>query len=211
MAEIKIEKKKPIWPWLLLGALILALVIWLVVDDDDDLDELERVDTTEMVGENNEGYGNEDSYGDNGNIGTDEDNRMVDAYVNFVDNDPDKMGLDHEFTNEALTKLIYATKSIAADIGYDIETDITKAQKLADKIKVDPFETTHANSIREVADILSNTLHNLQKEKYPSLSGDINNLKNAASKIKPDTLTLDQKQDVKGFFAAAADLLRKMN
>jgi hypothetical protein len=107
--------------------------------------------------------------------------------------------------------LIYATQNIAAETDYNIDTDITQAKDLADRIKEDPFETTHANSIRKAADILSNTLHNLQKEKYPSLSGEVNDVKNAASQINPDVLTLDQKQEVKGFFGEAADLLRKMN
>ncbi len=33
MAEIKIEKKKPIWPWILLFLGVLALIYFLVIKD----------------------------------------------------------------------------------------------------------------------------------------------------------------------------------
>lgn len=41
MAEIKIEKKKPIWPWILLFLGVLALIYFLVIKDteNDPLDE----------------------------------------------------------------------------------------------------------------------------------------------------------------------------
>ncbi len=48
MAEIKIEKKKPIWPWILLGLIILAVIVYFVIadngDDDDDFNEEENTE-----------------------------------------------------------------------------------------------------------------------------------------------------------------------
>lgn len=34
MAEIKIEKKNPIWPWILVGVIILALILYFFVFKD---------------------------------------------------------------------------------------------------------------------------------------------------------------------------------
>jgi hypothetical protein len=51
MAEIKIEKKKPVWPWILL-VLILAAVIYFFVfrDKEAEQDVIEEVqDTTSMI------------------------------------------------------------------------------------------------------------------------------------------------------------------
>ena len=48
MAEIKIEKKKPIWPWILL-ILVLAAVLYYFMnqDTDDDDGEIETIETTD--------------------------------------------------------------------------------------------------------------------------------------------------------------------
>ena len=87
MAEIKIEKKPPIWPWILLGLLVLGfLVYWFALRDHDTDDRMgmEEVENTEMVTTNETGN-------ETGPVGS----------VAFVNNDPDAMGLDHEYTNEA--------------------------------------------------------------------------------------------------------------
>lgn len=55
MAEIKIEKKKPIWPWILLFLGVLALIYFLVIKDtendpldtDNDGDHIEIEDTSQ--------------------------------------------------------------------------------------------------------------------------------------------------------------------
>lgn len=54
MAEIKVEKKKPVWPWILLIIIILGIVVYLFVYDDyndevddfDDVDDIEEIETS---------------------------------------------------------------------------------------------------------------------------------------------------------------------
>lgn len=135
----------------------------------------------------------------------------VSNYVTFVENDPDQMGLDHEYSMEALDLLTRAVEAKAADTGYDVKADLDQVQEYADKITNEPFATTHANSIRKAGEILSRALTNMQQAKYPALSADAERVANAATGINPDVLTLDQKTAVKGFFGEAADLLQKMN
>jgi hypothetical protein len=55
-------------------------------------------------------------------LGIKENNDIVAAYVNFVENNKEKMSLDHAYTNEALSKLIEATNAIANEVGYDVQT-----------------------------------------------------------------------------------------
>ena len=59
MAEIRIEKKKPVWPWILIGLIILAVIFFVVFasDDDDefnndDTDELREMDSRDTLGVN---------------------------------------------------------------------------------------------------------------------------------------------------------------
>ena len=191
MTEIKIEKKKLIWPWILLVLGIVAAG-WFFFVHLDTADSAKSADNTSLIDVN-------------------ENNNSVAAYVTFINSDSATMGIDHVFTNEAYTKLIAAVEAMAGEVGYDVKADITKAQQLADQITIDPMVTTHGDKIRSAADVLTNSLQNLQQAKYPSLSAEAADVKSAASAINPETLTLDQRDAVKSFFEKAADLLNSMN
>ena len=144
-------------------------------------------------------------------IGVKENNEKVIAYVRFVEEDNTKMELDHSYTNEALLKLTEATRAIAEETNHDVRGDLDKVKEYADKITTDPFATTHADNIRKSADILTSVLQNIQQARYPGLSKEVEEVKNACAAIKPNVLTLDQKEAVKSFFRESADVLEKMN
>jgi len=192
MAEIKIEKKKSVWLWVLLILGVTALLLY-ILSLNDGSQKMEKIpETTDLLSVNE-------------NLAT------VNAFVVFVESDSNKMTLDHAYTNEALLKLVEATNAIADEVGYDIKADIDQVKEYAEIITVEPYETTHANNIRKASDILTKILQNIQQAKYPGLSNEVLQLRNASSLINPDVLTLDQKDAVKSFFSSAADLLKKMN
>lgn len=49
MAEIKVEKKKPVWPWILAALIILAVILYFVLNDNEAEDDLMEEDTMEEV------------------------------------------------------------------------------------------------------------------------------------------------------------------
>jgi len=191
MTEIKIEKKKPVWPWILL-VLGLLVAAWFIFFRNDKDEPVETADKTAL-------------------IDVHENNNIVATYVTFINSDTNTMSLDHAFTSEALTKLTDAVDAMATEAGYDVKVDIAKAKQYADEITKDPMSTTHADKIRSAADVLSTSLQNMQQAKYPGLSAEAADVKSAAAAINPETLTLDQRDAVKSFFRKAADLLNKMN
>lgn len=197
MAEIKIEKKKPIWPWILLIIALLAIAWYFFFRNDTD-EQAESVETVETA--NNSAL-----------IDVHENNSMVAAYVTFINSDTNKMTLDHAYTSEALTKLTNAIDAMATEAGYDVKADIARAKQLADEITKDPMSTAHGDKIKRAADVLSTSLQNMQQAKYPELSAEGADVKSSASAINPETLTLNQRDAVKTFFRKAADLLNKMN
>lgn len=138
-----------------------------------------------------------------------EKNLAVTDYINFLSSGKE-MGLNHEFTNEAFRRLIAALTSKAAEVNFSIAADLDKVKEHAEHITKDPFETTHANSIRKAADILSGLMKNLQTSKYPALSNNVMEVEKAASSINPSILTLDQQTQVKSFFETSGNLLQKM-
>jgi hypothetical protein len=196
MAEIKIEKKSPIWPWVLVALLVIGALIYFIFFRETGGEREQITDTP--TEETRDPDSNNTS--------------PVSAYVAFIHSGTDQqMTLDHEFTNEALLKLTNATEAMADKVGYNGGKEIQDVRDYANKITQDPFETTHADNIRRSADILSNVLQNIQQSEFQSLSNEAADVKKAAESIDPDTLTLDQRDAVKAFFDKAATLLEKMN
>jgi hypothetical protein len=202
MAEIKIEQKKQNWPWIIVGIVVAAILIYFVAFRDNDNDNtMEEVTETNYVSKVNE----------SDLLGVKENNSTVAAYVSFVENDTARMSLDHAYTNEALVKLMAATNAMADEIGYDIQADLDKLEESAKLIDNEPFETSHAKNIRNATDNSTTALQNMQRAKYPGLTSEVDELKSASASINPKTLTLDQKDAVKNYFVKASDLLQKMN
>ncbi len=199
MAEIKIEKKKTIWPWIIVGLLVLAVILYFLYFRNDNEDKVaDAAATTTRV---------EDSTNP---VNTNENNNAVDAFVTYVNADTATMGLDHVYAHNALIKLIDATQATADRQSFNLQAELDKAREDADKITNDPTATTHAGYIKDAARKLSTALQNMQQAKYPQLNAESQKVKGAANDISNADLTLDQKQTVKTFFNEAADLLKKM-
>ncbi len=81
----------------------------------------------------------------------------------------------------------------------------------ANNITEDKFAVSHADDIRRAANLVTAALKELQQAKYPALAIGAADVATAASKINPDRLTLDQREEVKAFFRSTAALLEKMN
>jgi len=218
MTEIKIEKKKPVWPWILLGLGAIGVLIYFLifynyngqtneVPKTSEFNEVPKTPEFIEVPETSKLIDTKET----DLINLKENNSTVAAYINFVETSKEKMSLDHSYTNEALLKLIEATNAMADEVGYEVRADLEKAKEYAEMIEKDPFATTHADSIKKAGDILTNALQNIQKAKYPGLTNEVAGLENALELIKPGILTLDQKDEIKTFFSTAADLLHKMN
>lgn len=196
MAEIKIEKKAPVWPWIVAALVIIALLVYFfVLRDDNNSDQPgQEEQTTEQPA-------TEVNRGDNGGA--------VAAYVQFVDAGRN-MGLDHEYTNGALSRLTEAVRAKAGQLNVDVSADLQQVEQNAKQIEQDPFETSHADKIRSAADILARAMGNMQQQHYPDLNKEAEAVKQAASGIDPGTLTLDQRDAVKNFFDRSASLLQGM-
>ena len=196
MADIDIEKKKPIWPWILLGLLIIAAIIafflWFDGDEEDDIDDVEPVANS-----------------DNMATLTSDTEGVIAAYTAFLDEDMD-MGIGHEYTHSGLTQLIEAVRQVADDLDVDVDADLAEAKANANDIMKDPMDVDHANKIRNAVQVIAGALVTIQQERFPQLGQESDKLRDYAQNIMPDTKTLNQKEDVKTFFQQAEDLLTKM-
>lgn len=204
MAEIEIEKKSPIWPWILLAILIIGALLYFFVLADDDVDDADDMNT-EQVYEDNDMDNNTTDYQDAENMGYVAAINEYDTYIK----DP-QMGIDHEYANGALMKLIAAVEATANELGVDINADLDKAKKEAQSITKDPLKVTHANSIKDSGKHILKALKSIQTEKFPDMSNAYSEIDSAFSKIDAGKETLNQKNEVKSFFNKVSSLLNSM-
>lgn len=201
MAEIEIVKKKPIWPWVLLGIIILAILYFLFFRDGDVVSDDGTDDTIEMTTENTV---------DNEALMLSETaaSKIAD-YTTYVDKDPD-MGIDHDYANTSLNKLIDAVEALANTLDVDIKADLETARSNAASITTDPYALDHADKIKNAGGIITRALKTVQTEKFPDMDQRSSDLQNALDAMAPETQTLEQKATMKTFFQQAGELLTQM-
>ena len=205
MAEIKIEKKKPVWPWILLGLIILAVILYFVFADDEGEDVLEE-ETTEQVVAPMETEEEETWEWEEDNLSGEE---SVGNYMTLI-GDTERMGIDHEYSSEVLISLINALENRAEEADINTEVEIEDLKNNVRDIKEDPLTLTHANTINNVATKIVNLMERMQKEKFPNISNDVQEVRTALQNIQPSTPTLEQKDAVNSFYKEAGDVLQNM-
>jgi len=217
MAEIKIEKKQPVWPWILLGLIILGVILYFLLSDNDRVDDMDDNNNTEEVDTTYQTTGTNDRNtatwpdDDTNRIPTaTANNESINTYLAHVGN-TSRMGVEHEYTNNALLHLINAVDYKAQEQNVNIQTDLTAIRNDARTITQNPQATNHANHIKNAATKLATAMEKIQKEKFPNLTQDVAEVKTAAQEIDTSAQTLDQKDKINAFFNEAADALRKMS
>lgn len=207
MAQIRIEEKKKgsILPWII-GLLLLALVIWVVAETFDEAEE--EIYTEETVEENEEvvaPVANDVDYA-----------TPIAAYLAATEDMEGEMSLDHEFSHRALTQLTTATVALAESKGLTDESDARakadRVKQLADEITRDPMADDHGDKIGMAAMLITEMLETVDRESYGNQSSDaIQQLRTNAQDISSKTLALDQKEDIRSFFAQARTVLQRMS
>lgn len=214
MANIRLEERKTNFLPILLGLLLVGLIAWAAfafLDNEDgdaallDSEEMEAPlaeMATEITGQEDGTYTNDDeTY-----------RAAITKFTDYTTNMQGEMGLDHDFSHNAITYLATASEAIAAAKGVDITDNTERAKQLADDITVDPYATNHAEKIRMAAINITETLERIDAEAFNGVAnGDLANLRKEAQSINGKTLTLNQKEDVRGFFKAARAVLMKLS
>lgn len=203
MAEIKIKKKSPIWPWILLGLVILVLLYFLFVQNDDDVadtmdDDIEMTTPAEN-----------DTVDDEAMMLSETADSEISAYQTYIA-DEANMGLEHKYSHSALTKLIDATQAVANTLNVDISADLGEARSKANHITKDTYDVDHANKIKAAGNSIVKALRTIQTQKFPGLNESCNELQESLNALSPETKTLEQKTAMKNFYEQAAELLTKM-
>lgn len=211
MAEIEIQKKErpPVWPWLL-GLLVLALVIWAVVDFGTE-DELPLADVETEVIPGVVPLPQEDGQGQL----PQEVQQFASECMTAPAQDQTDMGRQHEYTANCMQQLASGIEAVLErdqrqDEGVTRNLDAlrTSVQQLQSS---DASATQHANLTRAAAMRALDTIENARTLWYAArtdVDSAISEARTAAESITADTPLLEQRDEVHRFFREAGEALQ---
>ena len=215
MTEIKIEKKKPIWPWILLILIVLGIIAYFVYanpdldnrsdDFDDDVINEKIIDSKTDQMSTDDTYNTDKSYGG-----------VYDGYMAFDESirDSTRIAVDSSYTKKAFSNL---TKLVVKQAD---KNDIEDSQPLEDlrnySVLITEISKTSGNmenfkNFKTLCDKIAAVLGDVQAKSYPSLQQEASNLKQIASKISLSTPMDKQQTDLNDFLHKSRDILKSMN
>ena len=206
MAEIRIEKKKPVWPWVLLAIIVVGVILFFLLRDYDtndsdmntnaDTEELDQMDNEDM---NTAAWKKDSLQSDYDRTGK----RTSDsAYIG----DNSRLGRDSTYTSSAFTQLITAVEMRAMQKNIDLSADFREMKNQAQQLSLNMKEP----SMKELSTKISDVFQNIQEKEYPTLQQEVQDLKDQAQEIGASE-SFDDNGHLKDFFRKASQLLQKMN
>lgn len=190
--------------------LLLALAIWGVAELFEESDELVGEDI-EVYEEADDVEGVASPIVENTPDVYDGYREEINDYMAYTKSMKGEMGLGHDFTHDAMTLLATAIASAAEAHDVEMSDNISRSKELVDEIQLDPYATNHADKIRMAAINLTESLERIDKWALNGKNaGALKDLRAEAQSIKAETLTLDQKDDVRSFFNAARGVLSNL-
>jgi hypothetical protein len=197
MAEIRVEKKKPVWPWILVAILILLALLYFFVwadgnesdddaQDDDQIEQLEQYETEEYA---------ENDYPEN----------AIGRYLNYVDrgDDDDVLGNDPRSQQKAMMLLLEAVEEKSIELNHTPGPEMESISQWEPQQQLD--------SIRQTGKLVVDNLEAIQRDQYPELEDEVQELRTHLDELAEGSSDEERDLFLGGFFTQAADILRKMD
>lgn len=215
MADIDVQRREgaPIWLWLV-GAALLALLIWAIfaITGRDD-EQIGMVQDTTMVAATETAPVVTPAPVDGAPAALTE-------YMNECRLEegtrPEDMGVEHEFSVNCFERLASSIEAVAQQRAADaaVRQHVEVIRRNAQQIRQsDPISTEHAAQTREAAAAGASALEAMQQSAQTAdaqLQSSVAEVRSAAQQISPDALQLEQRGDVRTYFARAGDALNRL-
>ena len=212
MTEIKIEKKKPIWPIVIVTIIILIAIyfLWFYNDQEMSNDPLEK-DTISSVEElfNVELLDNDGEVLYEGNYGTIRGEQAIADYLKYTDDRTNRSTGD--YYRSSFSKLIEATERVAELEQVDVSNTLSVARESSENISSNTERAVSSENIRKTADDVSRALRNIQRQAFANLSNEMAEVEEAVSDIDRDQSLDSENEDIREFFDKSAHLIGKMD
>ena len=211
MAEIKIEKKKPVWPWILAVLVILGIIVYfgyenperdLLNDDYDDVSNEQVMESdTNPVDTTRDTFTPGDAYTQYG------------AFEGSI-RDSTRIAVDSSYTKKAYYNLSKAVAKKAEEMNVDSSqalTDLKDFSMLITKVSSPLSSSETAKNFKTASDKVVKVLEDIQVKSYPELEAQVADLKQVTSKMDGHISMDQQQENITQFLQKSRDVLRAMN
>lgn len=212
MAEIKIEKKKPMWPWIALILIILAIIAFLVYQNqanDDYLDD----DNTDMVDDMNDTIDNDTTIYDSTNTYDDGSASMM-ALMEAM-KDSTRFGTDSTYTQTALHNLAKVTVAKAKSKMLESSSALSDLEQYTSMNNTSdsrvPDTNNLASEFKSVSEDIVTVIDALYSKNGMTMEQDLKKLKETSNKISGTNALPKQQNTIQSFFRQAHDALHNIN
>lgn len=211
MAEIKIEKKKPVWPWVILILVVLGIIAYFVYANDEDVnDDFDDDITNEQVMDTTNTQSSYDSY----NTGT--TNSSYDQFMAYDQSiaDSTRVAVDSSYTKKAFANLTKAVVQKADENNIEDSealTDLRNFSSLITSISTTTKDTKGFKNFKTASDKVVKVMEDIQKKAYPSLQTQVADLKKTAAKVDGSVMMNKQQEQLYAFLRQSRDVLQMMN
>lgn len=208
MAEIKIEKKKPVWPWILLVLIIIGILVYYFVFSDQKVVSQDygglTPETTIPEVNNSRSYKSETK--DSSYF---EFNREVEKYLVMI-HDKARLGNDVEFTRAALIQLTNTVQAALEEKIIEIPTDQKNPESSVQENDSISDSENLADNLKKTGERIASTLESEQQLQFPDLFEEAMEIKNAITEVNPELEISEQKGNIVAFFESSGNFLKKM-
>lgn len=203
MTELNIERKeRTAWPWLLLGALVVALLLWFLFGRADDPAEVGLADTA-AAGELAVVAPAATVPATDGEMP-----QAVTDFLQFTEASPAvEATVAHDYTADGLRRLAAALGAVTAnaEVGaVDVSQRVAEIRERADAMQQNPTSSEHAVQASEATLLAAALMREL-----PGATGGAEAY-SAAQAIRGDRPLLEQTDAVRRFFEQSATVLRSL-
>jgi len=211
MAEIKIEKKKPVWPWVILILVVLGIIAYFVYANDEDVNDDYNDDIiNEQVMDTTNTQSTYDPY-NAGSSSSSYDQFM--AYDQSIA-DSTRVAVDSSYTKKAFSNLTKAVVQKADENNIEDSealSDLRDFSSLITSISTTNKDTKGFKNFKTASDKVVKVMEDIQKKSYPSLQTQVADLKTTAAKIDGSVMMNKQQNALYAFLRQSRDVLQMMN
>lgn len=200
MADIDVEKKKKIWPWIVGVIILLVVVIFLFVWNDDEEESNTKVQQLEQYEDETTSTPTLD-YPEN-EVGT---------YLALIDRGYDEnLGERDQFTSEAMGKLVQATEYQSYQLEIEPGADLQKMAEDSTAMNSKGELSVPVGEFQQAGQAVVDNLRKVQENSFDELSDEVDQLSQDLQEVQ-NSQGEEHSEAVTDFFEHAADVLRAMS
>lgn len=204
MAEIKIRKKKLKWPYIVLALVVIVFLAYMFFP----VDHLNPEGNVPIVVETDESIRMEVEDKDTATYSKTAEETA--KYLSFI-GDRSKLGVDADYTRNAMIQLINLVRSVAIENQPTTEVDLENLKDRAFELKENTTASDLAKSLKDIGGETTEVIQKIQVAKFPDLHTEIKRIERAIEAIAPTIEIVDQKEEFTEYFVSCGDAIKKMD